>query len=121
MNYYDAREKKDNTGTPSGSWHYTYQNDDLIRPVGYCADGCPGHDSKDGAYQHQRAYDLDHARYDVEHLGSWHECLICKALTNKAAAVGIGGMATYNLCDEHRNREALEQLYTGPGVIMSSF
>jgi len=38
-------------GCPAGLYHYVcyvYPSND-VAPVGYCAEGCPGHSSKDGA------------------------------------------------------------------------
>ena len=119
MNYDQPREIKDAGGQPSGKWHYTRMNDGRIWPVGYCADGCPGHDTKEGAYEHQRQYDLDHARYDTEY-GHWQPCRVCGELTNKAATWGVGGLSHAVLCDAHRTREYLEPLVTA-GDAISSF
>lgn len=114
MNYYQPRELKDKDGNPSGIWHYTCMNDGRIWAVGYCAQGCPGHDTKDGAYEHQRQYELDNARYNGK-LGNEHhreerKCEICGEWTDGYASVGMGGMERYILCDQHRNRESLDTL-----------
>lgn len=122
MNYYQAREALDADGKPSGLWRYTVRNDDRIHAVGYCAQGCPGHDSEEGAYAHQREYELDNARFNGEWAGAWYICAAegCEALTNRFASIGPGLMQTFTLCDDHRNRDGLAAVYTGPGMVMSS-
>lgn len=119
MNYYAAREMADATGRPTGRWHYTVRNDDRTYPVGNCAGGCPGHDSPEEAQEHQRQYDLAHARFDVT-FGSYNPCEVCGELTNRGAQWGIGGMSQARLCDEHRTPEHLNSRVTVSDV-MSSF
>ncbi len=108
MNYYQAREiLKD--GEPSGKWHYTVWNDNRIMPVGYCAQGCEGHETREGAYEHQTAYLLDHqTRYDGEWAGTQYQCMVCKTWTSKFASVDH---QKFTLCDEHRNREQVAKLF----------
>jgi hypothetical protein len=107
MNYLEPRQKKSDM-----LWHYTNMNDGFVYPVGNCANDCPGHITKDGAYEHQRQYELDHARFDA---GTWsgamYECQAegCGAYSNRFARVG-GRELT--LCDEHRNRETVEKFFT---------
>ena len=110
MNYAGPREKANPDGTPSGVWHYTNRNDDLIYPIGYCAQACPGHDSPDGAIEHQRQYEVDHAVLDGPVSTSYHPCQVCGAPTNRMAMWGMGNMAMGWLCDEHRTREHVASL-----------
>ena len=110
MNYYQPRELKDKDGNPSGIWHYTCMNDGRIWPVGYCAQGCPGHDTKEGAYEHYRQYELDTSRYDGTYSGTQRKCEICGEWTQRFASVGPDHMEMHTLCDAHRNRETLDTL-----------
>jgi hypothetical protein len=107
MNYYDARElTKD--GKPSGLFHYTRTNDGETVPVGYCADACPGHKTKEEAYAHYKKYLLERrTRFDVK-LGTLTNCKVCDRLTEQGAQVG--SVCTYPLCKKHLNLSALETL-----------
>lgn len=117
MNYYQPRELKDKEGKALGLWHYTCMNDGKVWPVGYCAQGCPGHADKEGAYQHQKEYLLDTARFDGAFVDAQRPCEICKAWTSKFADDSSGGK--HILCDEHRNREGLAQILEVGDVISS--
>lgn len=119
MNYYAPREMAGTDGQSTGKWHYTVGNDDRVYPVGNCARGCPGHDSPADAREHQRQYDLAHARFTTT-LGAYNPCEVCGALTNRAATWGIGGMSLVRLCDEHRSPKYLES-FVSVGDVMSSY
>ena len=119
MNYYDARERKGADGKGTGKWHYTCENDGRIYPVGYCAQGCEGHDTPEEACEHYRQYLLnERTRYDGQLHGEQRECAVCGAWTQ--GVVYVDGWHSYVLCDEHRNREEMERLYPKVGQIMSS-
>lgn len=120
MSYYTARELMDKDGKATGKWHYTVAWGDAdgtrIAPVGYCAGGCAGHETKEGAYNHYKRYLLDcHTRYEAgERATVQHRCEApdCGAWTTGAALVG--GYEIHYLCDAHRTRETLEPLvYVG--------
>lgn len=121
MNYYQPREiRRDGEGT--GRWHYTCQNDGRIWPVGYCREH-EGHESPEAAIACYRSYQLDH-RLKLD--GTWKEhyrhCQApgCETLTNHFASLDHG--SSWALCDEHRTRETVEQLYPeGPAQIISSW
>lgn len=117
MNYYEPRQKTD------GKWHYTCRNDDRIWPVGYCADGCPGHDTEAEAFAHQTEWERDHitfCEYGIQ--GEWHECGIdgCTELTRTMAEWGTGG-ATPKLyvCAAHATRETIAPLVEAGRAISS--
>ena len=117
MNYYQPREIRGMDGNPSGRWHYTCMNDGRIWPVGYCAQGCPGHDSKDGAYEHQRQYVLDHKlRLDGQALNTAQKCLVCGAWTDRFAEAD---MQQFFLCDAHRTREEVASRFEVGDAISS--
>lgn len=111
MNYLKPREMRDTSGNPTGRWHYTQRNDDRIWPIGYCADGCPGHQTSDEAREHFRVYVLDHELdLDGHWAGVWHRCQAggCDVLTD--GFVRVRGWPKFDLCDEHRTREVVESL-----------
>lgn len=53
MNYREARQIQ--SGPNAGKWHYTNRNDDQIYAVGACRENCPGHDTPEQAYAHEKA------------------------------------------------------------------
>lgn len=116
MNYHEPRQVDPSSDRPdAGKWRYTNMNDGRVWPEGYCAEDCPGHDTKDGAYEHQTQYNLDHARYDGTLVGQRRKCEAegCEEWTDRFAEVGY--LQTYVLCDEHRNREVVVALYGSCG------
>jgi hypothetical protein len=82
---------------------------------------CPGHDTAEEAAEHCRQYVLDTATYDHE-FQSAERCEAdgCECWTAGAARTGHPQRQDVFLCDEHRNRETLEQLVQAPGEIISS-
>jgi hypothetical protein len=119
MNYYDAREKMDAQGNPSGIWHYTAQNDDYVYPVGYCAQDCPGHATPEEAREHYRLYLLDTARYDGVSKDEQRKCEKCGEWTQGYVHIPLS-MERHVLCDNHRNRETLDAVMHRVGQSMSS-
>lgn len=121
MNYYEAREIADSDGVPTGLWHYTCRNDDRIWPVGYCSEGCPGHDSPEGAAEHYTEWLLDHIlRLDGQLSDQQLRCRVCDAWTDRFAEIDL--LQTWPLCDEHRTREHVAKLLGGPvGSIVASW
>lgn len=120
MNYYQPRELRTGAGDPTGLWHYTRRNDNQIWPVGYCRDQCPGHPSADEAVEHYRQYLLDEElRLDGRLHAEQRPCAVCAAWTQGLAT--LGEIAVLVLCDDHRTRETVDQLFRFGGVIISSF
>lgn len=119
MNYYDAREKADAKGNPSGRWHYTAQNDNRVFPVGYCAQGCPGHATPEEAREHYRLYLLDNAKYDGKIQGEQRKCEVCGLWVQTYASIPLN-MEMHFLCDEHCNRETLDTVMHRVHQIISS-
>jgi len=119
MNYYDAREMRDTKGDPGGLWHYTAENDERIFPVGYCAQGCPGHATPEEAREHYRLYLLDNARYDGALTNEKRKCEMCSEWTQDYAYIPLS-MEIHILCDEHRNRETLDTVMHRVARIVSS-
>lgn len=121
MNYHRPRQVDPGADRPdAGKWRYTCRNDGRVWPEGYCAD-CAGHDTKEGAYEHQTQYVLDHARYDGKDAESKRQCVVkgCGEWTQCFAEVGH--VATFTLCDVHRNRETLALLLMSVGDSFGSW
>lgn len=151
MNYYQPRQVDPESDRPdAGKWRYTKMNDGKVWAVGYCAEGCEGHDTPEGAYEHQTQFVLDHEiRLDVR---INDQQLRCVAPTNRrfvpADKLLAGGVITgadareaevvkcgewtgtvaeagmlrqWPLCDEHRNREVVAKLLGTVGDEISSW
>lgn len=74
-------------------------------------DSCPGHPTPDAACEHQKKYEIDHADLDGYRSQVQHRCLVCQGWTNRFARVGVGNTICYALCDQHRDKESLEQIH----------
>lgn len=104
VNYDQPRQLK------SGGWHYTSMNDGRIWPIGACGSHGP-HETEDDARRCYRDYELSQVELDRTTLGSWNPCEKdgCETLTNRAATQGAWHL--WRLCDEHRTREVVAELY----------
>ena len=121
MNYHQPRQVDPNADRPdAGKWRYTNMNDGRVWAEGYCAE-CPGHDTKDGAYEHQTQYVLDRVmRLDGQDPHVKRQCAVegCEEWTHGFADVD---MSVFFLCDEHRNRETVAALYGSVGDSFGSW
>jgi hypothetical protein len=123
MNYYAAREIQDESGRGTGRWHYTCRNDHRIWPVGYCNEGCPGHDTPEEANQHMTAYVLDTGIDLSRSLSNeQRKCEVCGAWTQGVAEVRGPWCVpdSYVLCDEHRTDAKVRELFGDVGNVTSS-
>jgi len=123
MNYHQARQIDPKADRPdAGKWRYTNMNDGRVWPEGYCAQGCPGHDTPEEAEAHQREYELDHARF--EGLSEpWGDCEVPGCTSGRTphfARVGPGIPTHVQLCAEHLNRDGLALAFTEVGQVISS-
>jgi hypothetical protein len=116
MNYYQASQR-----IKDGIWHYTAMNDHRIWPVGYCADGCLGHATKEEAEDHYQQWRLDTAHYDGRMSNQQRRCEVCQAWTDGYASIEPGFATLYILCDDHRNRDELAKLLPSPEMIAASW
>jgi len=119
VNYYQPRELTDADDKPTGRWHYTCKNDGRVWPVGNCATDCPGHDSPEGAREHQRQYEITRVRFGIE-WGDYNPCQVCGTLTNGGATWGIGRLSHARLCPEHQTHEHVDPLVIVGDVISSA-
>lgn len=107
MNYYEALEKKNEIGQPSGIWHMCVTNDGLTRAVGYCYDNNCKHKSEAEACDCYKQYKIDnHLKFS--NLESLHRCEVCSKFSSGYASV-LGGQ-TFKLCDDHKNPESVKKL-----------
>lgn len=122
MNYDEPREIKD--GPQAGKWHFTTMNRRTgTRPIGYCAEGCPGHDTAKEAREHYRQYRLDkELRFvdDNPKADTKHRCEVDGCENFTSGRIDIGAWLTWYACAEHRNRENAEVLYPTAGDSMHS-
>lgn len=120
MNYYQPRQVVEPDRPDTGKWRYTSMNDGAVWAVGYCREDCPGHDTPEEAYQHQTAYLLDR-RLKLD--GQWdtqHRCAYegCGEWTDRFAEVWH---RPFDLCDQHRTREIVAELFGTVGDVISSY
>jgi len=114
VNYYDARQIKDN-----GGWHYTSANRrEGTHPVGYCAEH-PGHATADEARECFRRYLLD--GQGEETYGDWTGCEVCDTPTKRGLTTRPPLGHGHALCDEHRTPEKLAELTPSVGTITASY
>jgi len=115
MNHDKALQMIDKT------WNYTRSNDNQNRtyPIGYCAsfinktDDYHKHATKEQAEECYKKYELDNnLQLNAGTVGerTQFKCECCEEWTN--IATRIGGWETHYLCDEHRNRETMESIFT---------
>ena len=119
MNYYEAREiEKNYDGT--GLFHFTKMNDGQIWPVGYCAQNCAGHPTKEEADEHYHEYRLDHLLHlDGNDPSTKRQCEICGEWTTGYAR--LDQVQIFNLCDDHLTRESVASLTSPSSSIVASW
>jgi hypothetical protein len=113
---YDAREiLKD--GKPTGLFHFTAGSDEergCVYPVGLCAQGCPGHATKEAAYEHYTQWRVDLIKLDGRDQEHQSKCRVCAAWTDRFAYVDHRPFGEeWPLCDEHRTHAQAERLLRG--------
>lgn len=123
-------------GPRIGKYVYTGGNKRVGRHIECCADAwlgvlqsedrdaspaweSIGHDTVEGAYAHMRAVLLDKLRLSVQ-FGDWSGCRApvgdgrCDVPTKQGADIPPCHF-TEPLCDQHRTRETVEEMWKGPG------
>jgi len=99
-------------GKPSGVYHYTTTLGDRVAPFGACAKDCPGHGSKEEAYEHERQR-LIGEMHPVEY-ESWtncqykHEDGIQPCQEPAKSGWRWGQFGSVILCPQHNTREIAE-------------
>ena len=122
MNYREARKIAD--GPNAGKWHYTNKWDGEIRADGACREDCPGHDTPEEAYEHERLRIVaeaeiiplapDEAAYSP---GRCEAACCTEPTTHWVRLPYPESIASFRLCDEHATPEEVDALVTvGPSV-----
>jgi hypothetical protein len=113
MNYHQPRQINPESDQPdAGKWRYTCMNDGRVWAEGYCAQDCPGHDTREGAYEHQTQYILEN-RVELRGVHSDTKRLCrapgCDEWTTLYARVDQ--FSIFDLCSEHLNIETVTELF----------
>lgn len=104
--------RKCEIGADTGKWYTVVIERQGTRRVGYCALGCPGHDSSAEALAHHLQYQLDReADLWLERRGTPRDCEICGEPTTLRARLGRDTPLLFALCREHQSTSSLEKLF----------
>ena len=103
--------RKCETGQDAGRWFsLALEPGGFEHRVGYCARGCPGHDSSVEALAHYLQYQLDRETdLWLERPQDARACEICGAPTTLRARLGRG-TKLYVLCADHHSSSNLQAL-----------
>ena len=109
MNYYGPRELTGQDGQSTGRYHFASANDYRTAPVGYCANGCSGHDTAEEAREHFKQY-LVNEKVDFrpDQMKRPERCKICSDWTRSYARVEAWDF--YPLCKDHLTKESVARL-----------
>lgn len=113
MNYDEPRQIKE--GDFAGRWLFTtYNRRTGTHAIGYCAEGCDGHDTEEEARKHYHEYQLDQLEFSdgPEDPDILHRCQSKDCTEYTAGSAKIGWHLVWYLCSEHRNRESVGVLYS---------
>jgi hypothetical protein len=105
-----ARKCED--GTAAGRWFtVVVEPRGITRRTGYCAVGCPGHETAEEALAHHLQYQLDReADFWLERRDAAAECEICGARTTLRARLGRD-TRLFVLCTRHQTTNSLQTLF----------
>lgn len=111
---YQALEILDPDGTGTGKYRFTVHSDEESWPahaVGYCADNCPGHPTKEGAELHWKQFNFDKKlRVGLGSNEERRKCQVCKEWTNGRALMDGVFFREFVLCEKHNNSEIVRGL-----------
>ena len=98
-------------GRDAGRWFtVAIQPGGLAHRIGYCAQGCPGHESSDAALTHHLQYQLDREANLWLERQQAQACEICGVPTTLRARLGRG-TKPYALCADHQSSSSLQTLF----------
>ncbi len=105
--------RKCEVGADAGKWYTVVIERQGARRVGYCALGCPGHDSSDEALAHHLEYQLDRETdLWLERRSAPRDCEICGEPTVLRARLGRGrDTQLFALCRQHQSTISLQKLF----------
>ena len=99
------------SGDDAGKWYTVNIGRNGERRAGYCASGCPGHDSSRDALAHYLQFQLDReADLWLDRREPAGECEICGARTTLRARLGRE-TKLFALCTKHQSTKSLQTLF----------
>jgi hypothetical protein len=103
--------RKCEVGADAGKWYTVVIERHGTRRIGYCALGCPGHDSSAEALAHHLEYQLDRETdLWLERRSAPRVCEICGELTTLRARLGRDTPQLFILCRQHQSTTSLQKL-----------
>lgn len=106
--WYQPRQLKD--GPNAGKWHYTCSNTSgtSVYAVGACADGCPGHETADGATRHYAEGLAAGEILERDDSAEQRKCVVCSQWTQHRAMLwGEHFVKEVPICASHDIRAQL--------------
>ena len=99
------------SGADAGKWYAVILSQNGARRAGYCATGCPGHESSRGALAHYLQFQLDRETdLWLDRREPARECEICGARTTLRARLGRN-TKPIALCTYHQSTRSLQTLF----------
>ena len=98
-------------GNDAGKWYAVVSEHKGVRRAGYCASGCSGHDSSQGALAHYLQFQLDReSDLWLDRREPARACEICGAHTTLRARLGHHTKLVA-LCTQHQSTMSLQKLF----------
>jgi hypothetical protein len=98
-------------GAEVGKWYAVVIERQGARRTGYCALGCPGHESSAEALAHHLQYQLDReSDLWLERRGRPQDCEICGEPTTLRARLGRD-TKLFVLCQQHQSTNSLQRVF----------
>ena len=102
--------RKSEVGADAGKWYTVVIERQGARRIGYCAFGCPGHDSSAEALAHHLEYQLDRETdLWLERRSAPRACEICGESTTLRARLGRDSQL-FILCSQHQSTTSLQKV-----------
>jgi len=103
--------RKCDSGADAGKWYTVIIERRGVRRAGYCALGCIGHESAEGALAHHLQFQLDRETdLWLDRRALPGECEICGARTTLRARLGRD-TKLFVLCHQHQSTSSLQTLF----------
>jgi hypothetical protein len=101
--------RKCEVGADAGKWYAVMINGQAVRRAGYCAVGCPGHESSGEALAHHLQYQLDRETdlWLVRQVAQ--PCEFCGEPTTLRARLGRN-TKLFVLCRQHQSTHSLQKV-----------
>jgi hypothetical protein len=111
--------KKCEIGEHAGKWFtVAIQSGGLTCRIGYCAQGCPGHESSDAALAHHLQFQLDRETDLWLERQQARACEICGVSTTLRARLGRD-TKPHVLCADHQSSHSLQLLFKRSAALAS--